>query len=232
MPRDVTEHLPAEKKEILRDQERAPPPNECFFRARPTPHRTISPARQRCSPRDARSRKSRESAGSLANGGAARPARAAPRSHRAASPPRPADRPASRRSPAATGNHGMKPRLCSSQYSSVSSLLRLPMLYSFCTLTIGRILRASSISSSVTSDKPTWRILPACCKSASAPSVSSAGTFGIDPMQLIQIDALHPQPPQAHLHALPDIFGAADRHPLARARPGEAALGRDHEPFG
>ena len=48
-----------------------------------------------------------------------------------------------------------------SQAFSTGSDDRSPRLYSFCTETIGQILRASSSCFTVTLETPTWRILPA-----------------------------------------------------------------------
>ena len=47
----------------------------------------------------------------------------------------------------------------------------------FCTLTTSTIRRARPSSSTLTLDRPTWRILPCCWRRASAPTESSNGTF-------------------------------------------------------
>ena len=47
--------------------------------------------------------------------------------------------------------------------------------------------------------------------------------------QLIEIDALHLQPPQAHFDALPQVLRTADLLPLVRTGAGETALGRNQQ---
>src|SRR6185437_2040775 len=53
----------------------------------------------------------------------------------------------------------------------------------------------------------------------------------INAMQLPQIKTLCPQVPQTHLHLLRDVFRAAERHPLIRARTHKTSLGRNHKTF-
>ena len=59
---------------------------------------------------------------------------------------------------------------------SLGALLHLLLFSGFVVLTIGTTLRARSISSGETSDKPTCRIFPASRASLIAPSDSSTGT--------------------------------------------------------
>src|SRR5437762_12187000 len=80
--------------------------------------------------------------------------------------------------PPPTGDHGIKPSPSFSQYFNAFSDLRFATLYWFCTVAIGTTLRARSICSGSTFDKPTCRILPASRISLSAPSESSIGTLG------------------------------------------------------
>jgi hypothetical protein len=52
----------------------------------------------------------------------------------------------------------------------------------------------------------------------------------VDPVQLVEVDALHVEPPQAHLDALAQVGGVAEGDPLARTGADEPALGRDGHP--
>jgi hypothetical protein len=85
-----------------------------------------------------------------------------------------------------------------------------------------RLLRARSISATETSERPIWWIFPACCRAFSAPRDSSTGTWGIEAVQLIEIDPVGLQPPQAQLHALLEIFRPAHRRPISGGRSGSA----------
>ena len=49
-------------------------------------------------------------------------------------------------------------------------------------------------------------------------------------VQLVEVDPVEPQPPQARLAALLEPLGARVARPLAGTGPPQAALGRDHEP--
>src|SRR5207302_2768782 len=51
----------------------------------------------------------------------------------------------------------------------------------------------------------------------------------LDAVQLLEIDGLHVEPAQAHLHALTQVLGTTDGMPFARAGPREPALGRDRD---
>ena len=50
-------------------------------------------------------------------------------------------------------------------------------------------------------------------------------------MQLIQVNPLDLQAPQAHLHALPEILGPAHGHPAVRSLARQAAFGGDDQSF-
>ncbi len=63
-----------------------------------------------------------------------------------------------------------------SQWSTTSSCLRSCRLNSFWTAAIGSVWRASSIWSTVTSDRPTCSMRPAFTYSASSSIVSAIGT--------------------------------------------------------
>lgn len=80
--------------------------------------------------------------------------------------------------PVAIGNHGMKPRFSHSAYSRTSSAPRLARLYRFRTETMSAIFRASSICSTVTSDRSMCRILPSRYSRSSSPTWSASGTLG------------------------------------------------------
>ena len=77
---------------------------------------------------------------------------------------------------------------------------------------------------------PTWRILPSSWSSLSAPTESSYGTCRVGRVQLVEVDAVELQPPQAGLAALPRAAPAARRAATGRDRSPQAALRRDHEP--
>jgi hypothetical protein len=51
----------------------------------------------------------------------------------------------------------------------------------------------------------------------------------VRPVELVQRDLLEPEPPQAALARLPQVFRAPVGVPAARAGPDQAALGRDHQ---
>ena len=53
------------------------------------------------------------------------------------------------------------------------------------------------------------------------------GDFRIDPVELIEVNGISLQPPQAHLDALAQILGPTDRQPLVRPLPRQTALGGD-----
>src|SRR5438270_12116634 len=55
--------------------------------------------------------------------------------------------------------------------------------------------------------------------------------FGIDGVQLIQIDPLQTQPLQTSFYSLFKMVRSAIWHPLAGSRPSETALCRDNESF-
>ena len=83
-----------------------------------------------------------------------------------------AGRPCLLSSPVANGNHGMKPMLCSVQWSSSASALAVgevvagsaPRRWSAICCAACELRRPS------TSDRPMWRILPSCCSAASSPT--------------------------------------------------------------
>ena len=58
------------------------------------------------------------------------------------------------------------------------------------------------------------------------------GNLGVDPVELVKIDAVEFQPPEAHFHALAEILRPAHGQPFVRSLAGEAAFGGDDEPFG
>src|ERR1700677_5111486 len=51
----------------------------------------------------------------------------------------------------------------------------------------------------------------------------------VDSVQLVKIDPLQLQPPQAHYHALLKVFWPSILSPLIRTGAGEAALGRNYQ---
>src|SRR5271163_4812366 len=53
--------------------------------------------------------------------------------------------------------------------------------------------------------------------------------LGINAMKLPQVDALYLESPQAHLHALPQIFRSPPRGPSIRTRSGKPGSGRNHQ---
>jgi len=72
----------------------------------------------------------------------------------------------------------MKPSPSCSQFSSTISDERSTIEYWFCTETTSTIARAISSSVRPTLQTPMWRILPSAFRSATAPTVSSYGSFG------------------------------------------------------
>jgi len=54
----------------------------------------------------------------------------------------------------------------------------------------------------------------------------------VDPVQLVERDALEAEVAQAQLGLLAQVLGTADRSPVAGTRPGEPGLGRDDEIVG
>ena len=83
--------------------------------------------------------------------------------------------------------------------------------------------------STVISDSPMWRILPSFCSAASSPTWSSAGNFGVDAVQLEEVDAVGAEPAQAHLDLLTQIRREAERCPLVLTGSQEPGLGGDDE---
>jgi hypothetical protein len=79
-----------------------------------------------------------------------------------------------------------------------------------------------------------WRIMPqpAC---PPAHRMVFERDLRVDAMQLVEVDRLHVEPPQAHLHALTQVLGTADwlpvRSPVTGSRPHQTALGRDRDPL-
>ena len=72
------------------------------------------------------------------------------------------------------------------------------------------------------SESPTWRILPSSTSSASAPTVSSIGVFGVDPVLVVEVDVVGAETPERALNGGADIGRTAVE--MARAVPGV----RDH----
>ena len=72
------------------------------------------------------------------------------------------------------------------------------------------------------SDRPIWRTLPSSTSSASAPTVSSIGVAGIDPVLVVEVDVVGSQAPERALDGGADIGRTAVE--VARAIPGV----RDH----
>jgi hypothetical protein len=63
------------------------------------------------------------------------------------------------------------------------------------------------------------------------PNWSAAGRGGVDAGQLIQVDAVAPQPPQAPLHRLAQPLGVPLLTPSVGIQPMGEPLGRDHQPL-
>lgn len=55
------------------------------------------------------------------------------------------------------------------------------------------------------------------------------GDLGVDAVELIKVDGVRLQAPQAHLDALADVLGPPDGQPLVRPLAGQAALGGDDQ---
>ena len=67
--------------------------------------------------------------------------------------------------------------------------------------------------------------------SLSARPVALPRGLWVDPMQLIEIDAVQAQPPKAAFAGGLQVFGRSVFHPLVGTRPIKTTLGRDHEAF-
>jgi hypothetical protein len=74
-----------------------------------------------------------------------------------------------------------------------------------------------------------WRILPADRMSPECADLVLERNLRIHAMQLVEIDDVHAEPAQAHLHALTQVLRAAKRIPLVRAGPQQPALGGDRD---
>ena len=101
---------------------------------------------------------------------------------------------------------------------------RLNSEYSVCRAAIGCTATARRTVSADASDSPRWRTLPAATSSAIAPTVSSIGTSGSGPVEVVQVDVVDAEAlqraldrrrtysgPSVHLaHAGLDRAGAQD----------------------
>ena len=67
--------------------------------------------------------------------------------------------------------------------------------YSDCNAAIGWTAWARRIVSDPAADRPMWRILPPATSSASVPTVSSIGVFGVDSVLVVEVDVVGTQPP-------------------------------------
>ena len=83
------------------------------------------------------------------------------------------------------------------------------------------------MSATVTSDKPAQRMTLSLISVAMASNCSSRRHFGIDAVQLPQVDLLDAEPPAARMRLLDQIFRPPERNPDVRAGAREPALGRD-----
>ncbi len=115
-----------------------------------------------------------------------------------------------------------------SQCSSTGSASRFARLNRFCTETIVATLRASSSSSTSTSDSPMWRILPSSWSFLSSPTWSSAGTAGSMRCSWKRSIRSTPRRRSDISALLAQVRRRADRGPLARSLSGQPRLGGDH----
>ena len=83
------------------------------------------------------------------------------------------------------------------------------------------------------SESPIARVLPAFTRSASAPTLSSIGTFGIDPVELVEIDVRDAKSLQARLAGRADVLGPPvdPAHARVSRLAHDAALGGQHHPI-
>ena len=102
----------------------------------------------------------------------------------------------------------------------------------FCTDTIGVIFWAASSCSTLTSDRPMWRILPSCCSVDEFADLVLGGELVVDAVQLEQVDGVHAETAQAHLTLLPQVRRIAEHRPLVGPGAQQTGLGRDDEAVG
>jgi hypothetical protein len=94
---------------------------------------------------------------------------------------------------------------------------------------LGTILRASSISSGVTSLKSDVANLALLLHLLQCAERLFKRGARIDAMELVEVDALQLQPAQAHLDALDQVSSAANIFGLGRPLASDAALGSDDQ---
>ena len=114
--------------------------------------------------------------------------------------------------------------------SSSASGSRVHSEYSVCSAVIGWTAWARRIVSGPASDRPMCRTLPSATSSARAPTVSSIGRVRVDPVLVVEVDAVGAEPLQGALDRGADVRRAAVEHPGAAARVrDEAELRRQHD---
>jgi hypothetical protein len=87
--------------------------------------------------------------------------------------------------------------------------------------------------STLTFDRPMWRIKPSGRRSASVPIWSSNGA-SVAAVQVVEVDAVNPETARTQVCALAQILAVADcpEVRVLRAAADESALRRDHQPRG
>ena len=135
--------------------------------------------------------------------------------------------------PLPTGAHGMKPMPSRAQTSSTSSLSRSAEVVAV--LHRRRSRRPTRRPRAARPTRSTRRCggsCPVSCSSFSAPIDSVDRHLRVEPVELVEVDAVELQAPQRHLDALAQVLGPADGLPHARAAAREAALGGDDQAVG
>ena len=80
--------------------------------------------------------------------------------------------------------------------------------YSICRSEIGCTPWARRSVAAPTSERPIWRTCPAFTRSAIAPTVSSIGTFRIEPRRPVDVDVIRAEPAQGVGEEVPERHGA------------------------
>ena len=124
------------------------------------------------------------------------------------------------RRPSPSGLQGKNAIPSSSHACSTSSEMRRPRLYWFCTETIFATDCAARSCSSEKFETPISRIFPSSRSSLERPDRLLDRHLGIVAVQLVEVDALELQPPQARLARLAEVLGpaVADSAPADRSR--------------
>ena len=71
--------------------------------------------------------------------------------------------------------------------------------------------------------------LPGLLQLGEGADLLGQGHLGVDAVELEEVEPIHPQVPEAQLHALHEILGPAEQAPCVRPAAGHAALRADHQ---